>query len=352
MPNKSLRRKLPEYLEQEILCIRSSKFADVSSIAQVTAEDTRFEVKAIQFGPSLAEKSVPTVVFIGGVHGLERIGTQVVLSAMRTFVEVLSWDSSTQEMLKKIRVIFIPLLNPGGMYLNWRANPNGVDLMRNAPVEADTIPKYFSMLAGHRKSSKWPWYRGVEGAPMEQESQSLVDLMTNVQANSSFVLSLDVHSGYGRLDRLWFPYAFSRQPFANLAETFELKSLLDRTLPHHVYQMEPQSSQYTTHGDLWDYMYLMVGKQLGVNPIKFLPLCLEMGSWAWIRKNPKQLLSALGVFNPMLPHRRSRIQRRHLLLFDFLIKACLNFESWASLDANKHQTNTQSAQTLWYPKTT
>lgn len=60
----------------------------------------------------------------------------------------------------------------------------------------------------------------------------------------------------------------------------------------------------------------------------FLPLTLEMGSWLWVRKNPRQLFSPVGPFNPILPHRLRRVLRRHLPLIDFLQRAVHNAEAW------------------------
>src|SRR6185295_12711058 len=63
--------------------------------------------------------------------------------------------------------------------------------------------------------------------------------------------------------------------------------------------VEPTARSYTIAGDLWDYLYdraVERGRRL-------LPLTLEMGSWAWVRKNPIQALTALGRFNPIKPHR-------------------------------------------------
>ena len=32
----------------------------------------------------------------------------------------------------------------------------------------------------------------------------------------------------------------------------------------------------------------------------FLPFTLEMGSWLWVRKNPRQMLDYFGYFNPVI----------------------------------------------------
>jgi len=48
----------------------------------------------------------------------------------------------------------------------------------------------------------------------------------------------------------------------------------------------------------------------------FLPLTLEMGSWLWVKKNPR------------LGQRLHRILRSHLLWLDFLARAACGWENW------------------------
>jgi murein tripeptide amidase MpaA len=84
---------------------------------------------------------VPAVGYFGGVHGLERIGAEVVISYLHSLVMRLQWDSTLHKQLESVRLVFMPVVNPGGMVLGTRANPQGVDLMRNAPVEAcEAVP--------------------------------------------------------------------------------------------------------------------------------------------------------------------------------------------------------------------
>jgi len=88
---------------------------------------------------------------------------------------------------------------------------------------------------------------------------------------------------------------------------------------------EPQSRQYLTHGDLWDYLYLQSRAEPGR---LLLPLTLEMGSWVWVKKNPRQLFSRLGIFNPQIQHRRQRVVRRHVAWLDFMSRAASSAGHW------------------------
>ncbi len=325
---------------------KASSAAKIRVENQVALDGMQLPIYSFEFGTGGSK--VPTIVFIGGVHGIEVIGTQVVLSFMETLCELLSWDEATHHMLSKMRVLFYPIANPGGMALGTRSNPKGVDLMRNAPIDAADLNPAFIM-GGHRLSSMLPWYRGKATDCLELEADTLCNFIRRELWETPFSIVLDVHSGFGAHDRVWFPFASNKKLFPKVAEMMQLKELLDRTFPHHVYHIEPQNSQYRTHGDLWDYLYLQHEKETKAGT--FLPLCLEMGSWAWVKKNPGQLISSLGIFNPILPHRQARILRRHHPFLDFLVRATSAYSQWADItDGLRHKLNNQ-AQSLWYKKT-
>ncbi|KYG60923.1 M14 family zinc carboxypeptidase [Bdellovibrio bacteriovorus] len=302
----------------------------------------RFPIYKITFGSE--DPQAPVLGFVGGVHGLERIGAQVCVALMNSLAELTVWDQTLQSTLKNIRVFFIPTVNPIGIYRKTRSNPRGVDLMRNAPVDGDQPARW---VGGHRVSSRLPWYRGVEGAPMEVEAQAMVKAVQDEIRHSPLALTLDLHSGFGFQDRLWFPYAKTVKPFPDLPMTYSLKNLLDRTYPHHFYRVEPQAQSYTTHGDLWDYIYDEHLKTADRQQ-KYLPLCLEMGSWMWVKKNPWQIFRSDGPFNPLKGHRHRRTLRRHNTLMEFLIRAVASPQAWANMNGEQEKEWALKAQELWY----
>lgn len=167
----------------------------------------------------------------------------------------------------------------------------------------------------------------------------------NTVSRPPFSLVLDCHSGFGFDDHLWFPYAYSKKPIAHLPEVYALKQLLNQTYPHLDYRFEPQSISYTTHGDLWDYLYL---ESQSLNTC-FLPLTMEMGSWRWIKKNPRQLASVTGLFNPILPHRLKRVLRRHTVLMEFLLRACYSWHQWIPHESERENLR-KVAGDHWYSK--
>lgn len=335
--------RFSELADLETVVDSVSARARVKVLDRIQHGNLIFPIYSITLGST--DPQAPCLAMFGGVHGLERIGSKIVTSYLQTVTELIKWDEATQKLLEKTRLVFMPLVNPAGMYLGTRSNANGVDLMRNSPVNGEKVSKLF-LPGGHRVSNKLPWYRGPANAEMEAEARALCKLVQTEIQSSKVSLSLDVHSGYGTVDRVWFPYAKSKAPFPNLAEIFALKRLLDRTYPNHVYRIEPQSKEYTTHGDLWDHLY---DEHLQNSPDRmFIPLTIELGSWIWVKKNPRQIFSLLGAFNPIHAHRRQRALRRHLTLFDFMHRAVLSSGTWASLAESERTKLQEEALAYWY----
>lgn len=336
----SATRTLPELVELEQLIQQGGPHLEARVLCEVEAAGQRFPIHAITLGSRAA--SAPTVGFFGGVHGLERIGAEVVLAYLHSLVQRLAWDEALHQLLQSVRLVFMPLVNPGGLLLGTRANPRGVDLMRNAPIEAQQSVPF--LIGGQRLSAGLPWYRGVEGAPMEAESSALCALVERELLSRRFSLAIDCHSGFGTQDRLWFPHAHTVKPIEHLPELHALQAIFKQSHAHHQYVFEPQSLQYLTHGDLWDHLYLQA---LSRPERVFLPLTLEMGSWLWIKKNPRQLFSRYGIFNPLIGHRQQRVMRRHLSLLDFFTRAAASHGRWLPQGAQRQQ-HRDAAMALWY----
>lgn len=340
-----IQRHLPELRSLEHLIHLGSRHLRVSTAAQIPLRDHTLPVHVIELGSTSPQ--APVIGFFGGVHGVERIGSQVLMSWLHSLIHRLQWDDQLHRRLEHVRLLFMPLINPGGIWQRTRSNPNGVDLMRNAPIDA--IGKVPFLAGGHRISRHLPWYRGKRGAPMETESQALVHVVQNKMLTSPFAMSLDCHSGFGRRDRLWCCYARAHQPIAHLAEVFRLKTVFEQTYPHqHPYLIEPQSVNYTTHGDLWDYLY--DDARMHYPQHIFLPFTLEMGSWLWVRKNPRQMLDFFGYFNPIISHRHHRVLRQHLPLFEFLSAMAANHGNWLPKKSERAKLQ-QQASKAWFSDT-
>lgn len=320
----SIDKLLPELKVIEDFAAAHPDLVGLETLATVESDRGDFPVYGLSIGSQ--DKTLPTVCLVGGVHGLERIGTQVVLSYLNTLDKRLRWDSDFREQLKTRRIISVPIVNPYGMAFRKRSNVNGVDLMRNAPVEAKSATW---LVGGHRISSKLPWYRGEKEGELELENKVLIDFLERETSESPATIALDMHSGFGLKDQIWFPYAkCDKEAFPHRDEFFNLRELFDQTYPHHIYKIEPQSAVYTTHGDIWDHM-ILERQRKGIGGV-FIPVTLELGSWAWVKKNPIQIFSLFGHFNPVKEHRYSRVMRRHIFFYDFLFRAIKNHEAWKS----------------------
>jgi len=77
-------------------------------------------------------------------------------------------------------------------------------------------------------------------------------------------------------------------------------------------------------------------------------LCLEMGSWTWVKKNPLQIFNIQGHFNPMKNHRMKRTLRRHNTFFEFLVRASLSPQAWAQQNPEQRLKHETLARELWY----
>ena len=315
MPN------LPELRELERIMQIGRDNLESSIACEIISGNNRFPVYQIALGNP--DPTLPAIGFFGGLHGLERVGTHVLLYFLRSLITRLKWDKSLHHLLQDVRLVFMPLINPGGMSQSTRCNLNGVDLMRNAPIEAEGKVPF--LLGGHRISPRLPWYRGAAEAEMEIENVALCNVVQNELLSHDFSIAVDCHSGFGLRDRVWFPHAHSVHPIDHLADIIDLEELFQQTHPNNRYLFEPQSLHYRTHGDIWDYLYLQTEKDKSKT---FLPLTLEMGSWLWVKKNPRQLFSLHGLFNPIVEHRLNRVLRRHTVWLEFLMHAAAGHDNW------------------------
>jgi hypothetical protein len=79
-------------------------------------------------------------------------------------------------------------------------------------------------------------------------------------------------------------------------------------------------------------------------------LTLEMGSWLWVRKNPRQFFSRQGLFNPLIEHRQQRVLRRHVQLLDFLLRATQGEGAWRPVGVGEREVQRDQALARWYRK--
>lgn len=338
---KRLKRKIPELLWVERLIRKYPQHIRAKIELSLKHDGYILPIYSLSLG-NIHDESVPALFITGAVHGVERIGTEVILSWLSSLLERLEWQEDLHIMLKKIRIVIVPMVNPVGVYASSRCNGRGVDLNRNSPVIAeDKIP---FLGGGQRISRILPWYRGKAVDGLEEENKCLERILQDHIFNQSAAFVLDVHSGFGMRDRLWFPYAFRKKPIGNIDKFLALKLLWERSFPHHNYVFEPQSLHYLVHGDIWDYFYM---QSKAYKCASFMPLTLELGSWAWVKKRPQQVLNFAGLFNPQKRHRHLRVLRSHIIWMDFLLASAVNHQKWMP-QGKQSDVLKQAAKAMWF----
>lgn len=335
-----LQRRLPELLTVEQLCRQNAALLRSRCEALIGVEEMELPLVSLTLGDPLRAKSC--LLLTAGVHGVERIGSQVLLAWLESVIERCRWDSHwRQQFDRDIAIVAMPIVNPAGMLQDSRCNANGVDLNRHAPINAEaSVPP---LVGGQRLSRRLPWFRGDWHKTVETEFKALSNIIERYSMPQRMMLALDFHSGFGLRDHIWIPHAYRRQPIDDIGSYMSLKLLWERNFPHHNYVFGPQAMHYLSHGDMWDYFYL----RAVARGHRLLPLTLEMGSWLWVKKRPRQLFSFAGLFNPTVPHRHARVLRGHLVLIDFLLAACRNHHQWLTHGEQDRQMR-QIAETLWY----
>lgn len=228
------------------------KLASLSQIgfSRKTSEGFRFPIHALKIGTEKGIKEHP-VGIMAGVHGLETIGILILLD----FLEYVLHPNSTgyiPELEKgKLGIVVLPIVNPGGVVLKQRSNPAGVDLMRNSGIAAI---KPFLFFGGQKISKHLPYFRGNG---LEPESKALFRLVYEsfFTVKDAIIPVLDLHSGFGTVDNVWWPYAFTKAPCPDTSSYQKIEKHLKHHCGHIHFQYGPQSETYTTHGDLWDKLY-------------------------------------------------------------------------------------------------
>lgn len=247
-----LKTYVPEYLELDKIINQNQDVIDVELLTDIPVNNIQLPVPMLTIGD--AQTSKTTFFISAAIHGVERIGTQALLAWLQSLLQRYRWDGLWRsQFVTDVALVILPMVNPAGMYLNTRANANGIDINRHAPIEAeDPVP---FLLGGQRISSKLPWYRGKQGEAAQAEFVVLEQVIERITSNNKPVIALDIHSGFGFKDQLWIPYAYRRQPINDVPMYMALKILWERNYPNHNYLFEPQSAAYLSHGDVWDFFH-------------------------------------------------------------------------------------------------
>jgi hypothetical protein len=293
------------------------KLVRLSQIGFSTKTQTgfRFPIYCLEIGKKSAIEKNP-VGIVAGVHGLETIGVRVALDFLEFLVSPKQKDFFPEIFKGDLGIVCLPIINPGGIVNTSRSNPAGIDLMRNSGIEAVKAPLFFG---GHKISPKLPYYRGNH---LEPESR-VVNRFLNKYffPNDKAVMPLiDIHSGFGAIDHVWWPFAYTKEACADESIYKKMAWYLKEKNLHKDYEYGPQSETYTTHGDLWDKFYLEYRNLIEIKKSKsrFLPWTLEIGTWSDILEYPLKLKRASGIFNPAKENKQTVIKSYRTFLRDFV----------------------------------
>src|ERR1700757_2954106 len=100
--------KLPELFELERIIEDGARHQLQSrQLCEVETAGHKLPIYALTLGNPAPD--IPAVGFFGGIHGLERIGTQVLLVFLRSLLARLRWDPMLHRQLESVRLVFMPL---------------------------------------------------------------------------------------------------------------------------------------------------------------------------------------------------------------------------------------------------
>ncbi|MFZ5628197.1 MAG: M14 family zinc carboxypeptidase [Spirochaetota bacterium] len=279
-----------------------------------TRDGQRYPIYMLEIGRRSAFKR-HAVSVVSGVHGLETIGIRIHLDVIKCLMNPKSPHFSQALADGKFGIYSLPILNPAGVARETRANGRGVDLNRNSGIDAEGAIPFFG---GQRISPALPYFRGKA---LERESRALFRFLREYAwKNRRIHTALDIHSGYGAQNYLWWPYSFSKRRIPHSGVFEQLGAEL--ATRHPLYRIEPMSLSYQTHGDLWDRALIEFeeAKKQGKLPRKnlFLPLTLEIGTWEELKKNPFRVLQKRKIFNPPPQSRKAYLREHRQLIWDLL----------------------------------
>ncbi len=170
------------------------------------------------------------IVFVGGTHGQEWLTT---LLLMRFCEDALSGESccgySLQEILKNVRLVVIPELNPDGIEIAlnrtddavplWNANGRGVDINHNFNADWYSLRDYEE---AHGIRGPSPRRYGGTHPESEPETKAVTRFLRNVEVD----MLLSFHS---QGEEIYYEYG-ENTPEKSLTVAKVFSSLTDYTL--------------------------------------------------------------------------------------------------------------------------
>ena len=154
----------PELMAVEQLARTPELMLRTEIIAEISSGNRTFPIIAMTIGSQ--DRNAPCFGLFGGVHGLERVGSQVVISYLDSLLNQLTWDRNLRQVLERTRVLAIPIINPAGMYAFTRCNPNGVGKKRENTMNLIFQNTYLGSVG--MKGCRWKLNHGHSSTLLEK----------------------------------------------------------------------------------------------------------------------------------------------------------------------------------------
>jgi hypothetical protein len=258
--------ELREKLSQE-----AEAHPDIAKVQVIGKSCLGRPIEAVRLSSSGTE--VPKVLFVGGTHGLEKVGVAMVIRLLDELVEGYVTDQRITSMLRQGEAWLVPVLNPDGYAASKRKNARGVDLNRNFGVGFSD--------GGAARWKFWPFYRGPSPYS-EPETRAIKDLTSNVH----FSIAVSFHSFGGLIN---FPYGYTREPSEDDELFRAISEEMRKRQPNEKYAARQLSWLYRPSGCLEDALY-----ENG----RTLAFLIEIMRWFPRFLRPDVLLNRVSWFNP------------------------------------------------------
>jgi len=240
-------------------------------------------INALELGPEGASE---LRVLLAGVHAMEWIGVEVLMSAVRSLV-----DSPPETH----RVIVVPVVNVDG-YIGVeadlragrrvfrRGNANGVDLNRNWPT-------HFKKRLGRTPLRRCLGHSGVSPCSEPEVAAVEARLQMEVAKGASVARALSLHS-FGRV--VLYPFGGRWAAPEEVDQHLELGREINQHMerPYRVVQCARWFPGLFAHGMELDHFYLAYGAH---------SMLIECSSGGMSWRRPSSLLHPFRWFNPPDP---------------------------------------------------
>ena len=217
-------------------------------------------------------------LFVGGIHGLEHIGVEMILWLIDTLTKQYEEDTRITELLSEIEVCLVPVVNPDGYEKHQRKNARGVDINRNFGVGFSNH--------GFWNRNKWfPFYPGPY-AYSEPETRAIKDLIER----NHFTVAVSFHSFGGRIN---FPYGHTKKRAKDYELFRAIATGMQKRQRFTKYRIQQLSWLYKPAGCLEDELYETKGT---------LAFLIEIAATRAQILNPRIFLGPFAWFNPSNNH--------------------------------------------------